>query len=308
MRICRVIAGAAAMAAAGPALGAQCATVAFSPGNIALPYYDPISGGEIQASFTATIVRSSSTSTSVRLIFADSDNSGTPLRLGSLGPGLLGPAYNILDPGGIAVAFPLNSNITTKRNPTIALASGPLGDIVSQNYLVDVLANTANQDYRNGTYGETLTYSVQCFQGATSQGTDTRVSGPSLSVTIPNLVSMTTASPQTLDFQDFTALTQQLNVGLKSTGPIDIVLTTANQRKMVLAGAPSPAPLNSYISYRITLNGRSVTADPYILAGAPRIGVAGKNWPLVLSLPSQPSGKLAGSYSDTITLTVTPGS
>jgi spore coat protein U-like protein len=119
---------------------------------------------------------------------------------------------------------------------------------------------------------------------------------------------MTTASPQTLDFENFTALSQQLNVGLRSTGPIDVQLTTQNQRKMILAGAPSPAPLNSYIAYRITLNGRSVATDPYVLTGAPRVGVAGKSWPLVLSLPAPPSGKVAGSYSDTITLTVTPGS
>lgn len=309
MRICWITAGAvAALAAAEPAFGAQCATVTFSPGNVTLPNYDPIAGSEIQASFTATITRVSPATTKVRLIFVDSDTgAGTIPRIGAIGT-QLGPAYNILDPGGNIAAFSLNSDVTLKRNPTISLPVGPSGDSVSVSYLVDVLSNSLVRDYRNGNYGETLTYSIQCFQGLISQGSDTQLSGPNLSVTVPNLVSMTTASPQTLDFQNFTMLTQQLNVGLKSTGPVDVELITENQRRMVLVGAPSPAPLNSYIAYRITLNGRSITTDPYVLTNAPRIGGAGRAWPLLLSLPSQPSGKVAGSYSDTITLTITPGS
>lgn len=307
MRICWITVGAfVALATAEPALAAQCATVTFSPSNVALANYDPIAGGEIQSSFTATIKRVSSATNKVQLIFVDSDKSGTVLRIGTVGTSP-GPTYNILDPGGNIVSFGLNTNVATTRSPTISLPSGPSGDAVSVSYLVDVLANSGGQDFPNGTYGETLTYSIQCFQDSTIQGSDTRVSGPNLSVTIPNLVSLTTASPQTIDFQNFTTLNQQLNIGLKSTGPIDAVLTTEHQRKLVLAGAPQPPPSNSYIPYLITLNGHMIITDPYVLTSVARVGVAGGRWQLLLNLSSQPSGKLAGSYSDTITLTVTPG-
>ena len=305
MRRCAFTAAAfAGLAAAQPAFAEQCATVSFSPGNVTLPNYDPIAGGSVQSSLTATIMRSSPSTTSVRFMFMDSDTT-LPLRLGVKGT-VRGPQYQILDSGGVVVANPQGTAISS-RIPKISLPTGPSGDAVSASYLVNLLPNTALRDFTNGTYGESLSYTVQCFQALSIQGSDTAVSGPNLSVTIPDLVSMTTASPQTMDFESFTTLRQQLNVGLKSTGPIDVQLTTEHQRKMVLDGAPSPAPTNSYISYAITLNGRAVSTDPYILTDAPRASVAGRNWPLVLSLPRAPSGKLAGSYRDTIILTVTPG-
>ena len=295
-----------ALAAADPASAALCATVSFSPTLVALPDYDPIAGGSVQTSFTATITRQSSATTDVRLIFLSS-MINLPVRLGIKVGSNFGPLYQILDPSGVNVAFNSTASVTTKTNPKISLATGASGDSIAVNYLASVLANSSGADYGNGTYVDSLKYSIQCFQAGVTQASDTGVAGPVLSVTIPNLVSLTTASPQTLDFQSFTTLTQQLNIGLKSTGPINVNLTTQNQRKMVLAGAPSPAPLNSYIDYRITLNGYSVGSGPLILTNVPRAGVGGKSWPLLLTLPSQPSGKLAGSYSDTITLTVTPG-
>lgn len=308
MRIwAKAAAALAATATAAPAMAAQCATVTFSPANVSLSDYDPIAGGAVQTSFTATILRQSAATTDVRLIFL-SNMINLPVRLGVKIGSNFGPFYQILDPNGVNVAFNSVASVTTKTNPKASLPAGPSGDAVSVNYLVRVLANSTGTDYGNGTYVDPLKYSIQCFQGSTSQASDTQVTGPALSVTIPNLVSLITASPQTLDFQSFTTLTQQLNVGLKSTGPINVQLVTQNQRKMVLAGAPSPPPLNSYIAYGITLNGRSISTNPYILLNAPRVGVAGKTWPLLLTLPSQPSGKIAGSYSDTITLTVTPGS
>lgn len=308
MRVLGITAGAVlSLAAAEPALAAQCATVGFSPGTVTLPSFDPIAGDSVQASFTATITRVNATTTSVRLIFTDSDDTSAPLKIG-VTAGYSGPSYQILDPAGALASFPRNTLVTGATNRKITLPQGTSGDAVPVSYLLTVLPNTTARDYHNGSYGETISYSIECFQGKTSQGSDTGVTGPVLSEMIPNLVSITTASPQTLDFQNFTTLSQQLDVGLKSTGPIDVQLATDNGRKMVLSGAPAPVPSNSYISYAIKLNNQKVTTDPYILSDAPRVGVAGKNWPLLLSLPSQPSGKLAGSYRDTITLTLTPGS
>jgi hypothetical protein len=290
-----------------PALAAECASVTFSPGTVTLPSYDPIAGGAVQSSFTATINRVKPSTASVRLIFNDISYA-TPVKFHSdLAGG--GPFYQILDSGGINVAFPRNVNVKTTTNPLIPTPSGPPGDSVSVSYLVNALANSDGRDLRNGAYGTNLSYSIECFDGGNSYfGSDLVVPGPSLAVTIPNLVSLTTASPQTLDFENFTTLTQQLNVGLKSTGPINVDLRTDNGRRLVRLGSPNPAPKNSYIAYSIRLNGRAVTSDPYILTNAPRAGVGGTQWPLQLILAAQPSGKLAGTYADMITLTLTPGS
>lgn len=308
MRILGLSAGAIlCLAAAQPAFAAQCATVVFSPGTVTLPNYDPINGGAVQSSFVATISRVQATTRSVRLIFNDAVG-GEPVQVRpSTGTG--GPLYEILDPSGINIAFGKYASVFAARNPTVPLPEGPSGDSVAVSYTVNILTNSGGRDFRNGHYGDNLSYSVACFQGSGSgQGGDTFVPGLALSATIPNLVSLTTASPATLDFQNFTTLTQQLDVGVKSTGPINVELQTDNDRKMVRMGSPAPVPLNSYIRYGIRLRGANVASDPYILSNAPRAGVGGTQWPLQLTLSAQPSGKVAGSYSDTITLTVTPGS
>jgi hypothetical protein len=297
-----------AIAGGGPVIAAQCATVTFSPGNVSLPSWNPINGSSAQATFTATIRRESRSTRNVRIIFTDSDDSSAPVRLGVVST-TSGPRYEVIGPGSVNVVFPKNTTASSQSNPLIPIDNGPSGDVISVNYTVNVPANSANTDFRNGSYAESLSYQVQCFQASSfkDQGTDGPVTGPALSLTIPNLVSLTTASPATLDFQNFTTLTQQLNVGVKSTGPINVDLRTDNHLKMIRAGAPSPAPDNSYISYGIELNGQAISSDPYILSNAPRAGVAGSQWPLKLTLPSTPSGKVAGNYSDTITLTLTPG-
>lgn len=308
MRFWAISAGAIlVLGGAQPALAAECASVTFSPGAVTLPSYDPIAGGAVQTSFTATINRSKPATASVRLIFND-NSYATPVKLHSDIAGA-GPLYEILDQGGVNVAFPRNVGVKAATNPLIPIPTGASGDSVSVPYLVNLPANSDRRDLRNGAYGTNITYSVECFDGSNSYfGSDTLGAAPALSVTVPNLVSLTTASPQTLDFENFTTLTQQLNVGLKSTGPINVDLRTDNGRKLVRLGSPNPAPKNSYIAYSIKLNGRSVSSDPYILTNAPRAGVAGTQWPLQLTLAAPPSGKLAGTYADMITLTLTPGS
>lgn len=288
--------------AAQPAIAGECASVTFSPGTVTLPSYDPIGGGAVQSGFTATINRTKPTTRSVRLIFND-NSYATPVKFHGGGP-----IYEILDSGGSNVAFPKNVNVKTATNALVSIPDGSAGDSVQAAFTANVPVNSGN-DFSNGIYGTNLLYGIECFTADNSyNGSDVQVTGPALSVTIPNLVSLITASPQTLDFENFTTLTQQLNVGLKSTGPINVDLRTENGRKLVRVGAPIPAPKTSYIDYSIKLNGRSVTTDPYLLSNAPRAGVTGTQWPLQLSLPAQPTAKAAGSYADTITLTLTPGS
>lgn len=296
-----------------PVLAAQCATVSFSPGNVSVPNWNPITPAAQQASFTMTLTRVSTATNAIRIIFTDSNDSSQPVKLGTNGT-VSGPQYQVLDPSGNNVVYPLNTSITAvKPTPLVEYQSKSSNNTVSVGFRVYVPANTPGTDFPNGTYGETINYVIQCTNsGNNTNPVDGPTSGPALSLIIPNLVSLTTASAATLDFQNFTSLTQQLYVGLKSTGPVNVAIDSTNKLKMVRTGATAPYPDNSTISYLMSLNtGNGATNIPVLpttLTNQMRAGVAGTSWPLVLSLSSTPSGKVAGSYSDTITLTLTPGS
>lgn len=306
------LAAAMAMALFAGAEGARaagCATVAFSPASVSVPAWNPITPGPSQANLTATITRSNSTTTSVRLIFLDSNDRAQPVRLGAATDGSSGPIYQLLDASGVNILYPLNTAVTSSNAPLINYPNKGGGNALSVSLKVIVPANSANADFKNGTYGETLNYAVQCFaNGNKANGSDGPVAGPALSLPIPNLVSLTTASEATLDFQSFTTLKQSLSIGLKSTGPVNVAIRSDNGLKMVRAGAATPVADNSQIKYFMTLRDISIVRTPATLTSQPRAGVGGTTWPLVLSLPEQPLGKVSGSYSDLIVLTLSPGS
>jgi hypothetical protein len=298
-----------ALAAAQPAFAAQCATVSFSPANVTVPNWNPIVPGAQQASFTATVTRAKNTTATIRIIFFDSNDTAEPVKLGLTG-GHNGPLYQIIDPAGRNMIYPRNTAVTSVKGPNqVEYQNKSSNDTVSVAFRLVVPANSPGTDFFSGSYAETLNYGVSCaLSGDKDNGSDGPVAGPAVAMTIPNLVSMTTAGAATLDFQNFTSLSQQFNVGLKSTGPINVAIDSANKLNMVRLGAPSPYPDNSLIKYSITLLGNIITTTPQQLPNQARAGVAGSTWPLLLSLPSTPSGKVAGSYSDTLTLTLTPGS
>ena len=296
-----------ALATCSPAMAEACGSVSFSPVSLTIPNWDPLAPGQQAATFSATIRRASSSSEGARLIFLDSNDLVAPAYLGRI-PNSRGPRYEVRDSSGTNVLFGRYSDVRAQGNPLITLPPGASDDTVAVSYTVVVPANTGSTDFRNGNYTESLRYALQCFDSqSTSGGVDGPRAGPMLNLTIPNLVSLTTASPQTLDFQNFTSLMQQLNVALKSTGPVTVDISSLNIRRMVRQGAPLPYPANSVIDYSMTLNGQPIAANPTILPNLARAGVPGASWPLRLRLPAIPSGKVAGSYQDTITLTLTPG-
>lgn len=304
-----VLAAGVMVAGASPALAANCATVSFSPASVSLPAWNPITPGPVQANFTATVTRANATTTSVRLIFLDSNDTAQPVKLGAASGGASGPFYQLLDSAGVNILYPHNTAVTGTSAPLLNYPNKGGGNALSTSLRLVVPANSGAADFANGTYGATVNYAVQCFaSGNKANGSDGPLAGPAASLVIPNLVSLTTASAATLDFQSFTSLTQQLNVGLKSTGPVNVDVQSDNKLKMVRAGAPTPIADNSSIKYFLSLRGIDINRTPLTLTNQPRAGVAGTSWPLVLSLPSQPSGKVAGSYSDVIVLTLTPGS
>ena len=211
------------------------------------------------------------------------------------------------------MSFPQVTNITTQTNsssaiPLTDLPNGSGGNSVAVSLQFTVLANTTEDFVGGASFTETLNYGIQCFQqNGNSNGTAGPLTGPPVTVTIPKLVSITTGSPATINFGSFSTATQTLQVGLKSTSSVNVTVATSNVNQMVLAGAVMPYPSNSVIPYTMSLDGVTV-ANGSSLSNRPRATVGGTNWPLILSLTGGvPSGKLAGGYSDTITLTLTPG-
>src|SRR5438270_3881820 len=93
-----------------PALAAQCATVTFSPGSVTVPAWNPISPGAQQATFTMTLTRVSTATNAIRIIFTDSNDSSQPVKLGTNGT-FSGPQYQVLDPSGNNVLYPLNASV-----------------------------------------------------------------------------------------------------------------------------------------------------------------------------------------------------
>jgi len=291
--------------AAGPAVAANCATVSFS-GVTNFPQFDPISGGYTPQTITATLTRASgSSAVTARLILLDGD-AGTPIKLAQSGP-----TYDVTS-GGSSILFVSTHSIATNGEGALATFSGSSAT-ASLSFNIPDSPNTTT-DFTGGVgYSEPLKYSVECYKNTGGSGngnalaSDNNVSAFTASVVIMPKVSLTIASPQTINFGSFTTTTQNLNVGLKSTSSVNVAVSTAKGGQMVLSGAVSPYPSNSVIPYTMTLNGVSV-ANGTNLTNQTRAGVAGTSWPLVLTLTGGlPSGKIAGGYSDTITLTLTPG-
>lgn len=285
------------------AFAANCATISsISPSSPSIPTWDPLNPATQTVTFSVTLNAAGSNQKSVALIFLDSDSNATPTRIGTT----TGPRYQILN-GSTVISFPSGTSVAGQTVPTANFSN----NTVTISLQAQVLANNSpTEDFIGGTvYSETLGLAVQCFKSnGQSNGTDTYTNvGPALSLTIPKELSIVTASPVTINFGNFTTTSQQAQISIKSTSTLNVSVATSNGSQMVRSGAVSPYPANSTIPYTMTFNGVTV-APGAPLSNQTRAGVLGSTYPLQLSLTGGiPSGKLAGTYSDTITLTIVPG-
>ena len=92
---------------------------------------------------------------------------------------------------------------------------------------------------------------------------------------------------------------------IQSTSNYDVSVTTLNNSRLILSGAPPSPPTNSVIPYSMSFAGSTISASAP-LTNRPRVGFTAAPFDLVLDTTSLPSGKLSGGYSDTITLLLTP--
>jgi|GEM_PF-1468023 len=288
-------------------------SVSFSPATPSIPSWNPFPAGTAQTvTSTITLTRPAGTNAirTAHIILVDS-NASTTLRVGQNGA-FAGPIYNITTTsGGATVSFPSGTTATNTIGASFAFASSSSSPSSSSaTVTITVPANTAASDFTSGIYSENLTYSLQCYVSNGNVEGNTTGTGPTVNVTVPNLLTVVTAGPQTVNFGSFTTTSQNLAISLKSTGAINASISSANGNKMVLAGAVAPpnTPTNSMIAYTMTFDSQTVPSGGTTLTNLARSGVGGSSKSLVLTLPGLPTGKLAGTYSDTITITLTAGS
>ena len=301
---------AAACGSAGTAIAANCATIAVTPGAPAIPTWNPINPTAQEASFSVGVTRASTTSKSVRLIFLDANSSAIPVRIGTT----TGPRYQIINiDSGATISFPSSAQVSSQTVPVTSFGNGT-NNLVSVNVKVRIPANTAPaEDFSGGAnFSETLNFAVECFKNSNGNGPSTGIdnataSGLTLNLAIPKIASIVTAAPATINFGNFTTTTQTAQVSVKSTSTLNVSVATSNTGKLVRSGAVTPVPADSYIPYSMSFNGASMAPNT-TLTNQTRAGVLGSSYPLQLVLTDGiPFGKLAGTYSDTITLTISPG-
>lgn len=301
------IAALAACGIHGVALAANCATVTVSPAAPAIPQWNPLDGAAQEAPVTVTLSRASASSKSVRLIFIDNNSNASPTRIGTT----TGPRYDILNmsAGGTIISFPQGTQVTGVGTPTTQFSNK--GD-TTINLMARIRPNSSPQeDFVGGAnFSETLHYAVQCFK---ANDRDDGVDGPvqsnlQLTLTIPKLLSIVTAAPDPINFQNFTTDQQQTLIKIRSTSTLNVSANTANGSKLMVGTSTAQ---NAIIPYAMSFgpNGTSLPAlVPGNVLNATRAGVAGRDYALRLTLTEGvPSGKIAGSYSDTITLTIAAG-
>ena len=300
-----------ALGAGTAAVAASCANISASPATPSIPQWNPINPAAQEGTFSVTVTRVANSTKGVRLIFLDANNNAAPVRIGSTA----GPRYQIINTdSGETISFPSGTQIASQSISSTQFGNGA-NTSVTVNMKVRILANsTPVEDFTGGNvFTETLSYAAACFKNSGNgignpNATDSATaSNLTLNLTIPKLVSIVTATPATINFGNFTTTTQQAQVSVKSTSTLDVSASTSNGGKLVRNGAGASPPLNSYIPYSIKFNNLALTLGT-TLSTPNRAGVLGSSYPLLLTLTDDiPSGKLAGTYSDTITLTITPG-
>lgn len=285
------------------AFAANCATVTFTPSAPSIANWNPINGLAQESGFTIRVTPVAANTRSARLIFLDADTTNLPLKIQDAGP-----RYDIINAASSEIlSFPRNTSVTLSAVQLLQFPKARTAANLSLRLRLQANQNPV-EDYEGGrTYSETLRYAVQCFKiNGDPNGTDQDViSGFTLSYTTPRLAQFNTAGPINLDFRNFTSKSQTARINIRSTSRIAMSAITSNGGRMVRQGSNASLSENVVIPYSILFNGRQVVPGQR-LSGLDRAGIAGASLPLVLQLNGIPSGKLAGSYSDTITLTIEP--
>jgi hypothetical protein len=229
--------------------------------------------------------------------FVDWD-SNTTLRIGSRGP-----IYTIEGNGTVVTnrygpALLPNQYFSHTFQSTKSDAYEPINGL---QFFID-----PGQDIPAGIYDETLDVQYRCLTGNPfDQSVDWQSGVLNVSVNVPsklvaNLSGGSTSG--TLDFGDFNDHARGAMVNVYSTGPFTVDVDSDNYGHMVLDGASHP-DRDARIAYGLSFAGFPVRLGSRMHFF--RTGIGGAGFPL-LAFTNDVHGKRAGTYRDTLTVTITP--
>jgi len=290
--------GALTIAAVEPATANSCAQFTASDINVT---YDPLGTQGVSQVVQPINLRTTrgggSGSSGVIAQFVDWD-SNTTLRIGSRGP-----IYTIEDGDTVVVnrySAPLLPNQYFAHTFN-ARGAGVYESIHGLQFFID-----PGQDIPAGVYDETLDVQYRCPSGNPFDHSYDRQSGVlHVSVNVPskliaNLSGGSTSG--TLDFGDFRDRVRGAMVNVYSTGPFTVKIDAGNYGHMILDGASHP-DRDARIDYGILFDGFPVKLGNRM--HFQRTGIGGSGFPLV-AFTNDIFGKRAGTYRDTLTVTITP--
>lgn len=273
--------------------GAEAACASFTATPVS-ETYDPLGQlglVQINRPITVTAASRDANTASVDAEFVD-QNSGV-LRVGSGGP-----VYT-LRKGPSDVVVPLGAPF----NPAYSFHHEfkDVGHGATERVGNVILRIDPDQDIAAGVYRENLDIQYRC---SGTGRTDMQSGVLPIIIDVPSTLVASLGGGSlngTVDFGDFSTLSQSVMVTVQSTGPYAVKINSANGQAMKLATAPTGAA-NAQIPYTVTFAGAPVSTSDTHFA---RSGVGGRSLPLSFTAGSI-AGKRAGVYHDIVTVTFTP--
>jgi len=201
-------------------------------------------------------------------------------------------------------------NIGAARNEAYALLrSGEVtlraNEASGQSSLRLFLPNL-REDLPAGVYREQFTVRYWCADAETSLPHE--IPGiVTVTVQVPNVLSANIAGASArgeIDFMDFATLSRALAISVRSTGPYAVTAQSENGSVLLREGAVGSDAADR-IAYAVTFGGRPLTLGTASSFTSPRAGLGGQQIPLSVTVDDV-STKRAGSYSDTLILTLAP--
>jgi hypothetical protein len=162
------------------------------------------------------------------------------------------------------------------------------------------------EDLPAGIYREQFTVRYWCDEeGATMPYESPGI--VAVTVQVPNVLSASVAGASArgeIDFLDFATLSRSLSVSVRSTGRYSVSARSLNGSVMLREGAAAPTEAER-ITYSVRFGGHRLELDTSGGFVHPRAGLAGQQIPLEVTAEDV-SKKRAGSYNDTLILTLSP--
>ncbi len=285
----------------GAPAAAQCVTVdpVIVP-DIRLDPLDPTGAGQAIQPLQITFRRTGTDTTPLKVLYQIVDeDSPVQSRVGATaGPQIEWRSDDTSRPIGAS----RGDAYALLRSGTVALDA----DDASKQANLRLFLTDLREDLPAGVYREQFTVRYWCDESESSAPYE--IPGiVTATVKVPNVLSANIAGASArgeIDFLDFAALSRSLSISVRSTGRYEVSARSVNGGIMLREGSASKDGANA-IPYDVRFGGEALTLEESAALARPAAGLAGEQIPLEVVVQDV-SSKRAGSYTDTLILTLTP--